>query len=162
MGQYFSGQHGQIFIDADNSGSPTTKVASLRNWQLSMALNVLDSTTMQSTDRTLVHGVRSYTGSASMLYYNDNGTNNVSSIIQNSFFAAKSSNTDPTSSTFGQNTEPELVLLRLRLAEGTSTYDIDCHCFITSFSITCSVGEVVSADISFEGTGLPVNMGMVA
>ena len=69
MAEYFSGQHGQIYIKAndgqaaDGTNTPSLQqVGSLRDWQLSMQMSVLDTTTLGKTDRTLLHGVRSYNG----------------------------------------------------------------------------------------------------
>ena len=168
MAQYFSGQHGQIWIKAnagvaaDGTSTPQIQqVGSLRDWQLSMQMNVLETTTMESTDRTLLHGVRSYNGSATMLYYRENGntTSNVKRMIQNTF--VESTNTNPVLSNFGKNSQPTIAVLKLRLFDSNS-YDLDCMCFITSFSIQCAVGEVVSANIGFEGTGAPTELNMIA
>ena len=107
----------------------------------------------------MIHGIRSYTGSATMLYYQE-ATSNVRRIISPSFWG-KNTRTDYTLANFGQNTEPEEAALKLRLNDGGAVKEINCICFITSFSISCSVGEVVSAEINFEGTGLPTNMNMI-
>ena len=94
---YFSGQHGQIYVKPESSNSSLMQVGSLKNWSLNMQLAVLDTTALGSTDRTLINGVRSYTGSASMLYYQEDSSN-VRRIIQTSFFA--SSKTDPDAADF--------------------------------------------------------------
>ena len=174
MAQYFSGQHGQILIKPQDGVTPEKKtisefqqVGSLRDWQMSMSMGVLDTTTMERTDRTLLHGVRSYNGSATMLYYRENDptttTSNVKRIIQNTFFQGDKDQTNPYASTFGKNPVPEYAVLKLRLHDGgTGDFDLECVCLITSFAIQCAVGDVVSASISFEGTGLPINMNMIA
>ena len=167
MAQYFSGQHGQIYIKAnrgtaaDGTSTPSIQqVGSLRDWQLSMQMSTLEITTMEQTDRTLLHGVRSYNGSATMLFYKENGntTSNVKRMIQNTFVQNQS--IDPELQNFGQNNEPVIAFLKLRLYD-TTELDIDCMCWITSFSIQCAVGEVVSANIGFEGTGAPTNLNMI-
>ena len=170
MAQYFSGQHGQILIKPQDGRTPEgialsafQPVGSLRDWQLSMQMNVLETTTMEKTDRTLLHGVRSYNGTATMLYYREDGntSSNVKRMIQNTF--VQSTKTNPYASDFGQNPTPEYAVLQLRLFDGgTGNFDLECVCFITSFSIQCAVGEVVSANIGFEGTGAPINMNMIA
>ena len=155
---YFSGKHGKIFIKSASSSGNAQPVGSLRNWQLSQQMAVLDTTTLGATDRTLIAGPRSYSGSASMLYYSES-TSNVKLMVQNSF--PESSKTNNNGDDFGQNNEANQVFLRLRLDDGSRTpKDIECYCFITSFSISCTVGEVVTAEISFEGTGLPTKYDM--
>ena len=169
MAQYFSGQHGQILIKPQDAVTPEgtalpafQPVGSLRDWQLSMQMNVLETTTMEKTDRTLLHGVRSYNGTATMLYYRENGdtTSNIKRMIQNTF--VKSDTQTPYASDFGENPPPEYAVLKLRLVDGgTGEFDLECVCFITSFSIQCAVGEVVSASIGFEGHGAPIDLNMI-
>jgi len=154
---FYSGQHGRIFIKPAGSGADAP-VGSLRNWSLNMQLAVLDTTTMAATDRTIIAGPRSYTGAAQMLYYRE-ATSNVRSAINQSFRGA--SRTDIDDADFGENFVPGKVRLKLNLNDGGFSGDITCICFITNFSISCAVGEVVTADISFEGSGLPQDMGMI-
>lgn len=155
---YLSGKHGQLFVKPASSSNAPTPVGSLRSWQISQQMNVLDTTTLGATDRTLTDGIRSYTGSATLLYYTES-TSNVKLMISNSFFVA--TKTNRTADDFGHNSSAQQALLRLRLDDGgQGTKDIDCICYITGFSISCTVGEVVTAEINFEGTGLPVAYSM--
>jgi len=155
---YYSGKHGNIFIKSASDSGSAQAVGSLRNWSLSQQMAVLDTTTLGATDRTIIAGPRSYTGSASMLYYSDSKSN-VELMVENTFPASSQSNNN--GDTFGHNNEANQVFLRLRLGDGgSSPKDIECYCYITSFSVSCTVGEVVTAEISFEGTGLPTKYDM--
>ena len=156
---YYSGQHGQLFIKkaSQSNDSNLVKIGSLRNWSLNATMAVLDTTTLQATDRTLINGVRSFTGSASLLYYKDSNTSNLKNLIQNTFKSTSKNETSFADQDFGVNTKPEPSFLRLRLDDGTAR-DIDLVCFITSFSVAVSVGDVVSSDISFEGSGAPMSL----
>ena len=59
---FYSGKDGQLFID----GSQAAKVQS---WSFSSSQAVLETTSLEDTDRTIVQGVRSYSGSARLFYY---------------------------------------------------------------------------------------------
>ena len=158
MGQYLSGQHGKLLIKKASDTGGAVEVGSLKSWSINQTMDVLDTTTMGSTDRTILHGVRSFTGSASLLYYQENNSN-VREISENTFPRSGKSNT--ATDDYGQNTEPALSYLVLRAKAGSTSYDLTCNVFITGLTITCSVGEVLSADITFEGHGLPVSNNLI-
>ena len=160
MGQYFSGQHGEIYIKAAGSGT-NTKVGSLKSWSLNQTMEILETTSLGATDRTITNGVRSFSGSASMFYYQENSSN-VKLMTQQVFTGRYSSDSNYGNADFGENAPPELSLLKLRIHAGTNqNYDLNVYCYITSFNITCSTGEVVSAEINFEGHGAPVSSNLI-
>ena len=41
----------------------------VRSWSFSMNQAILETVSLEDTDRTIIHGTRSYTGSASVYYY---------------------------------------------------------------------------------------------
>ena len=147
---YFSGQHGVMRI-AQAGGSIVT-VGKLKNWSYPSQQQTLDTTTLQDTDKTLINGVRSASGQASLLYYKES-TSNVQLVGGN---LIKTGSTVYNSRDFGVNTPPQLCDIQLEI-EGGGT--IGVFCYVTSFAMTCSVGEVVSADISFEVHGAPYAWG---
>jgi len=158
MGQYLSGQHGKLLIKKASDTGAAVEVGSLKSWSINQTMDVLDTTTLGSTDRTIINGVRSFTGSASLLYYQESSSN-VREISENTF--PRSGNTNTGVDTYGANTAPVLSYLVLRAKTGSNSYDLTCNVFITGLTITCSVGEVLSADITFEGHGLPISNGLI-
>ena len=76
-------------------------------------------------------------------------------------YGKKTSNTAYTSKNFGQNVAPELSNIVLRLFDG-SNQDMSLVAFVTGFTMSCAVGEVVQAELTFEGHGAPLEMGMIA
>ena len=146
---YLSGQHGRMYIKAANA-SGYNEVARVRNWSVNFQQSVLDSTALTDTDRTIVAGLRSFTGSATLFYYEESSSN-VKRIADHFI---DTGGTDYSSKTFGVNTPPELVKMELRLSGATSR-DIEFYAMISTMTITCATGEIVSADISFEGHGAP-------
>lgn len=157
MGQFYSGQHGQLLTKPSASGKEE-KVGNLKNWSITFQMPVLSTECLEDTDRTIIHGVRSFSGTSSLLYYQESNSNLRRMI--DTFVYGKSSQSDYTSKNFGQNKEPEYANMTLRLFDG-SNRDIKFTCLITNFTISCAVGEVVSADISFEGHGLPTDFSMI-
>ena len=152
---YFSGQHGQLYIKPANSGS-LTEVGRLQNWSVNFQQNVLDTTCLQDVDKTILNGVRSFTGQATMLYYKENNSN--VKLMTNQFI--QTGNSSYSSKTFGSSAaEPSPVFITLRLFDGSSS-DISFYAIVNSFSLSCSVGEVVTAELGFEGTGAPTSFGL--
>jgi hypothetical protein len=143
---YFSGQHGVMEISSA-SGTPV-RVGRLKNWTYTVQQQTLDTTSLQDTDATLVNGVRSASGQASLLYYSEA----VSNVERVGGPLIKTGGNTPDSSNFGVNAQPELCKIRLAVDGGGA---IGIYAYITSFAMTCSVGEVVSADVSFQVHGAP-------
>ena len=108
---------------------------------------------MGATDRTVINGVRSYTGSASLYYYQESSSN--VRLLTQSTFNVFNGGEDVTSDTYGENTKPVLSYLTLGTYDGSKAYDMHLYAYITGLTITCAVGEVLSADITFEGHGAP-------
>ena len=123
-------------------------VGRLKNWSYTSQQQTLDTTSLQDTDKTIIAGVRSASGQASLLYYSEA----VSNVERVGGHLIKPGSNNYNSQNFGDNTPPELCRIELSVDGGGS---IGVYAQITSFAMTCSVGEVVSADISFEVHGAP-------
>jgi len=143
---YFSGQHGVMKI-ATAAGTLAT-VGRLKNWSYTSQQQTLDTTSLQDTDKTIIAGVRSASGQASLLYYSEA----ISNVEKVGGHLIKPGGTNYNSQNFGDNTPPQLCQIELSVDGGGS---IGVYAYITSFAMTCSVGEVVSADVSFEVHGSP-------
>ena len=141
MGRYFSGKDGKLLVGG-------TAVGQLQNWSFSQSMSILEITAMGDTDRTIKPGVRSYSGSARAYYYTNAAADapNVTSLLT---AAIKDSGTDSS-----------LVQLVLRLEEvadsPTNARDITFNAYITSVSMSSSVGEISSVDFNWEADGAPV------
>jgi len=116
---------------------------------------VLETVSLEDTDRTIIHGTRSYTGSASVYYYQDvagGGAGQLSTLISNIIKTGSSAGD-------GVNAESTAMTFKLRIKDGsTNGRFIDFQAIPTSFSITSAVGEVTAADISFEVNGAPTGL----
>ena len=150
MAGFYSGKEGELLIGG-------TKVAKVRSWSFSMNQAVLETVSLEDTDRTIIHGIRSYTGSASVYYYQDvagGGAGQLSTLITD-IMKQGSSNGD------GTNAESVAMDFKLRIKDGsTAGRFIQFSAIPTSFSMTSAVGEVIAADISFEANGAPTGLAL--
>jgi hypothetical protein len=132
---YHSGSTGRLSIGEVNP----VEVGRMRNWSYQINQAVLDTTTLEDLDATVVPGTRSLSGSGSLYYYSDRTPGAVSNA------AGLIRLIQPDAAT--QATE---VLFELMAASGKQ---IAFRGYLTSFAMTCAVGEVVSAEIQFTGSG---------
>jgi len=134
MAQVFTGRDGRLLID----GSEQAKVT---NWSLTGSLEVLETTTLGDSQRSYTPGVQEFSGTATLLYYvDDSGNNDAASVLKEVLKTGAVASTDT-------------VDLRLRLVQGNSNKDVRLNAYITSVTYGASVGDVTSAQISFQGTG---------
>lgn len=134
MAQVFTGRDGRLLVD-------NTEQAKVTNWSLTGSLEVLETTTLGDSQRSYTPGVQEFSGTATLLYYVDNaGSNNASTLLKKVLKTGAVASTDT-------------VLLTLRLFQGSATKDVYLTAYITSVTYGASVGEVSTAQISFQATG---------
>tara|TARA_B100001029_G_scaffold165748_1_gene157622 strand:- start:768 stop:1202 length:435 start_codon:yes stop_codon:yes gene_type:complete len=140
---FYSGKDGQLLIDG-------TKAAKVQSWSFSSSQAVLETTSLEDTDRTIVQGIRSYSGSARLFYYQASAGSggDVTTLINKCIKAAGSTDMNSTAAT-----------LKLKIADGSANGRfITFSTFITGISMNSAVGEVLSADISWESNGAPTEV----
>ena len=144
---FYSGKDGQLFID----GSQAAKVQS---WSFSSSQAVLETTSLEDTDRTIVAGVRSYSGSARLFYYQASaGSGGDVTTLINKCIKAGSGAGDGTAA------DSSAATLKLKVLDGSANGRfITFSTLITGISMNSAVGEVLSADISFEANGAPTEV----
>ena len=136
MAKVYTGRDGVLQV----GGTPLAKVV---NFQLSSNLETLETTTLNEHIRVYVPGVVGYSGSATLLYYKeDDGTFNTTSILSKLY----KTGIDGVSSS-------DTVELTFRWVDGTDNNDIKLTAYITSASIGAATGDIVRAEIAFQGTG---------
>jgi hypothetical protein len=134
MAKIFTGKDGRLLLD----GVEQIKVT---NWSLTGNLEMLETTSLGDNQRSYCPGVQDFSGSATLLYYNDGtGRNDAALALR------KVLRIDGVS-------QGDTVDMRLRLVEGNTNHDVRLTTYITSISLGASVGEVSSAQINFQGTG---------
>lgn len=129
MSMYYTGKDGALSI----AGQDQVKVT---NWSIQADLEMLEITTLGDNDRNYTPGIRSFSGNATLLYYEDAAGRNDAAIQIKRVISTGTPSTTP-------------VAFVLKLATKTITL----NAFVTSASYGASVGEVVNAQINFQGTG---------
>lgn len=150
MANLYSGKDGKLYFDGSSGAS-----AKVKNWSFTASQAILETVSLGDTDRTIIPGIRSATGSCSIYYYQTSAgsgtpTGGVSSFVDK-FVKVGAGSGDVA-------VNPDSSSVRLKLAiDDTSTAMryLEVIAYITSLTMTCSVGEVISADISFEVHGAP-------
>ena len=145
MAKYFSGKDGVLLVGG-------SEVGQLQSWSFSQSMSVLEITAMGDTDRTIKPGVRSYSGSARAYYYTPSATTspNVSALLTAAIKPGA------TASAGGESDKVTLVLrLEENSGQSTNARDIEFSVYITSVSMSSSVGEISSVDFSWEADGAP-------
>ncbi len=143
---YFSGQHGSLYIDS-------VKAAAVTNWSFNTSMSPLSTTTLEDTDNTIISGLRTTTGSCSLLYYQEGDQNSARDLVE------KLIKERTTGSVDGIAAETQPVTLKLFINDGTTTGKfITVEALLTSAAMSMSVGEVLSADVAFQVNGAPVSV----
>ena len=136
MAKVYTGRDGVMQL----AGTTLAKVVS---FSVSSNLETLETTTLGDGVRSYTPGVAGYSGSATLLYYKDdsnaiNTTDLLNKLIKTGTAGVSSSDT---------------VELTFRWVDGTDNNDIKLTAYITSASIGAATGDIVRAEVSFQGTG---------
>lgn len=136
MAKAYTGRDGQLLL----SGVGLVKVTS---WSLQAEVELLEITTLGDSLRSFTPGVQSFSGSANLIYYKaTDGSIDASTLLRKLVKTGTAG-----------TTTADAVTLTLRLADGSDLNDVSMTAYITSATIGAAVGEIVSAQISFQATG---------
>jgi hypothetical protein len=136
MAKVYTGRDGVLQLGG-------TTLAKVVNFQVSSSLETLETTTLNEHIRSYSPGVVGYSGSASLLYYKDgSGSINTTNVLNKLY---KTGTSGVSSS--------DTVELTFRWIDGTDNNDIKLTAYITSASIGAATGDIVRAEIAFQGTG---------
>jgi len=134
MAKVYTGRDGRLLIDE-------VEQIKVTNWSMTGNLEMLETTSLGESQRTYAPGVQEFNGNATLLYYSDSaGRNDAATALKKVLRISGISNGDT-------------VEMRLRLINGNVNSDVLLTTYITSVNFGASVGEVSSAEISFQGTG---------
>jgi hypothetical protein len=143
MAKVYTGRDGKMFVD-------NALAAKVSSFSVQANLETLEITTLGDYFRDFVPGVVGYSGTASLLYYKDDlGNINTRNILNKIYFT--------TTNTKLGVTEDDEVTFIFRLLDGADRNDLKLKAYITSASIGASTGDIVRAEISFQGIGELVN-----
>ena len=123
----YTGQNGSLKFNGQTQ-------VNIRNWSVTTTVDTLETTDLGDRKRKYIPGLESATATATIMYHDDNAT--LKNILDQSIRS---------------NSQSAPVPRKLELKwEGR---EIDFSAYITSVTITCAVGDVMTADVSFQMTG---------
>ena len=138
MAKVYTGRDGVMQL-----GNPVVTLAKVVNFQLSSNLETLETTTLNEHIRSYSPGVSGYSGSATLLYYKaDDNTFNTTNLLNKLYKTGPS----------GVSSD-DIVQLTFRWVDDNVNKDIKLNAYITSASIGAATGDIVRAEIGFQGTG---------
>jgi len=176
---FYSGNSGSLQFgkwDGDPSSDDYIDVdVKITSWTFNTSVNLLDTTTLSMWDKSSEYGLRTSTGTLTLLYYNDTPTAQESTPGNNagSWFLGALCNSELQKNPMGdyyyadqgewkRSNSSIPVRLRLYARKVTNQYRdyIDCAANLTSVSTSVTVGEITKVEVSFEATGQVRRMGM--
>lgn len=134
---FFTGRSGSLVFNSK-------PVAKIRDWSVESTLELLSTNTIDSTSNTFTPGVKSATGSATLMYYRLEAGESASLTE----FTALLSKIHKT----GSIETSDRVLMELNVGAGGSD-DIKFNAYITSASISVSTGELSVVPVNFTVDG---------
>jgi len=134
MAKQYTGIDGALYVD-------DVRVARVSEWSFSANADVLETTSLGDFARDYVYGVQSFTGSATIFYYE-----NASNLIEGRTLLTDVVRTSQTP------TEPTHVL-ELRLSGGSTNRAVKFKCALNTVEITATTGEIIQANVSFTVCG---------
>ena len=170
-GAIYSGLEGSLWLREDGV---LKKMAGVKSWTFTANQAVLDTTVLGDTDRTIIDGVRSFSGSCSLFYYNqeatEDGSDSGAALMMRKIIKPLNkvdpnfNQNAPGKSKGNTNTRSGRTLFRLVAdknlqaltdANSSTAKYLWLDAWITSFNMTMAVGEVLSCDVTFEVNGTP-------
>jgi len=148
MSGFYSGQDGQLYVN-------DSKVAKVRSWSLTVNQAILETVSLEDTDRTLLPGLRSISGGCSLYYYQETAGNGTAT---GGITTLLGKMVTPNSGNGGEqgweNRDDSTVKFKLKVDDGTQNGRYaEFYAYLTSLSMTSATGEVLAADVSFEVHG---------
>ena len=142
MAKQYTGIDGALYVD-------DVKVARVSSWSFSGQAETLETTSLGDFARDYVYGVQSFSGSATVFYY-ENAANQIE---------GKSLLSDVIRTT-ETPAEPTHVL-DLRLGNGSKTRNVKFKCALNSVDVSAATGEIIQSQISFTVCGPLITAALV-
>jgi len=134
MAKQFTGIDGALFADGNRVGKIT-------NWTFQGNADALETTTLGDYARCYVYGIQSYSGSCTLLYYEESAGSIVGAPLMSDVMRTTQTPTEGTHE------------IELRYLNGAANHSVRFDCLLPTVAIAATVGGVVTAEISFQVTG---------
>ena len=133
MAKHFTGIDGSLRVDG-------TQVAKLSEWSFTAETSTLETTSLGDFARTYVPGIQSFSGTSTAYYYVTSSNTVDGGALLEDVIRTGAPNTTATHT------------ILLRLSDSTNR-EVEFKCVVTSVSISCRVGDLVTASIAFTASG---------
>jgi hypothetical protein len=138
---FYTGRTGKLeFWD----GAAYNPVAKIRDWSLEASVELLSTTAIDSTASTFTPGLKSASGSATLLYYRLEAGESAT-LTQFTALLGKIQKV-------GAVTEADRVKLKLKVSDAAND-DLEFFAYITAAQVGVSTGELVVVPIQFTVDG---------
>lgn len=152
MSSYFSGSNGSLwFGGGTGTSTPGRRLGKVASWSYSSTLQMLPTTCLMDTDETVIPGIRQQTGAFRLYYYDEPDSNEIvyTKTVIDTLLKAQTSAAEP-----GIAAEHQGFELRLQINNGgRGGFYVQGKVYLTSVSMSMTVGEVVAADCQFKVDG---------
>ena len=127
----FTGENGAVYIGSDSAGE--TEVAEVRSWTVEHTKDVIEDTVMGDSARKYKAGLHQFTGTMEVVYNSDHASD----------------------STYGDAFRPDNdgALYVEFYPSKTTGEKFTGQILVTSVSRTASFDDLITASVSFQGTG---------
>ena len=140
--KFYSGRDAKLWFGT----SSTAQQAKVVDWSMRSSTNLLETTTLGEKHKDYTPGLIGYSGSATLLYYQDSSNEvEASSWLTNAGISTAS----------GGVSTSNKVTMEFRLYEGVNYKKVKVNAYLTSASVGVSVGDIVKTYFSFTVCGVP-------
>ena len=134
MAKQYTGIDGALYAD-------DVKIARVSDWSFSAQADTLETTSLGDYARDYVYGVQSFSGSATIFYYENNSSAIEGNALLSDVIRTSQTPTKPTHA------------LELQFRNGSVNRSVKFMCALNSVQVAASTGEIITAQISFTVCG---------
>ena len=138
------------------AGTGAQTIIKANSWSLQAEMGLLSTTTLGDSNNTFVPDRVTYTGSATLLYYENDAESNGDNLTGQLMSRLYKTGT-------GGVTKGDEAGFKLRIRGGNDEkHDITLNGYLTSISIGATVGDIITAQVSFTANGALLETSMAA
>ena len=134
MAKQYTGIDGCLYANS-------VKIARVSNWSFSAEADTLETTSLGDYARDYVYGVQSFSGSATIFYYENDSNQIEGKTLLSDLIRTTQTPTEPTHE------------LELQFRNGSVNRSVKFKCALNSVQIAASTGEIITAGIDFTVCG---------
>ena len=134
MAKQYTGIDGCLYADY-------VKVARVSNWSFNASADTLECTSLGDFARNYVYGVQSFSGSATIFYYENDSNQIEGKTLLEDVIRTTQTPTEPTHE------------LELQFRNGSVNRSVKFKCALNTVTIAATTGEITTAEISFTVCG---------